>query len=500
MWREWRERQDLRARTDRVEPARASFRLAQDYTLPADQAVRGVQTAFATVTIEGRVEGDVVAVLGRVQVASTASILGSLVVIGGNASIQQGATVGRDLVVVGGALDAPATFAPGGEYVVIGLRGLGDTVQGIVPWFTRGLLWGRLIVPELPWLWGLVGLVFFVGVVLNLLFDSSVKAAAGALVAKPLSAYLTGLLVLLLMGPMLVLLAASLIGLIVVPFVACAILVASILGKIAVARAMGGGVMHESEEGNSRVLGLRSFVIGFAILCVACMIPIVGLLTWMTAEVFGLGAATMALFAALKRERPPAARPPAAPATTGFSAPTGTATPAGTAAAAVGAPTPASAWTAEGTGLDTTLPPSSPGPGGAASVAPVDLSIYPRATFLDRLAAFALDCILVGIASAILDFGHEGGFFALLLAYHIAFWAWKGTTLGGIITGLRVIRVQGAEMRFVDALVRGLSSVFSVAALGIGCFWMLQDPERQMWHDKIAGTVVLKVPRELVLA
>jgi uncharacterized RDD family membrane protein YckC len=29
---------------------------------------------------------------------------------------------------------------------------------------------------------------------------------------------------------------------------------------------------------------------------------------------------------------------------------------------------------------------------------------------------------------------------------------------------------------------------------------MLQDPERQMWHDKIAGTVVLKVPRELVLA
>jgi len=63
-----------------------------------------------------------------------------------------------------------------------------------------------------------------------------------------------------------------------------------------------------------------------------------------------------------------------------------------------------------------------------------------------------------------------------------------------------VIRVQGTALRFVDALVRGLSSVFSVAALGIGCFWMLHDPERQMWHDKIAGTVVLKVPRELVLS
>jgi uncharacterized RDD family membrane protein YckC len=47
--------------------------------------------------------------------------------------------------------------------------------------------------------------------------------------------------------------------------------------------------------------------------------------------------------------------------------------------------------------------------------------------------------------------------------------------------------------------VRGLTSIFSAVALGIGLFWMLNDAERQMWHDKIAGTVVVKVPRELVL-
>jgi uncharacterized RDD family membrane protein YckC len=28
---------------------------------------------------------------------------------------------------------------------------------------------------------------------------------------------------------------------------------------------------------------------------------------------------------------------------------------------------------------------------------------------------------------------------------------------------------------------------------------MLQDRERQMWHDKIAGTLVIKGPREVVL-
>ena len=130
------------------------------------------------------------------------------------------------------------------------------------------------------------------------------------------------------------------------------------------------------------------------------------------------------------------------------------------------------------------------------------LAQYPRATFLDRLAAFALYCILVAIANGLIDlnqYENDGSFFFLLLCYHVAFWAWKGTTLGGIICGLRVIRMQGTDLRFADALVRGLSSVFSIAALGIGCFWMLQDPERQMWHDKIAGTLVVKVPRHMAL-
>jgi uncharacterized RDD family membrane protein YckC len=42
--------------------------------------------------------------------------------------------------------------------------------------------------------------------------------------------------------------------------------------------------------------------------------------------------------------------------------------------------------------------------------------------------------------------------------------------------------------------------MFSIAVLGLGCFWMLQDPEHQTWHDKIAGTYVLKVPRHWALS
>jgi uncharacterized RDD family membrane protein YckC len=125
-----------------------------------------------------------------------------------------------------------------------------------------------------------------------------------------------------------------------------------------------------------------------------------------------------------------------------------------------------------------------------------DVAVFPRAAFLDRLAAFALDVILVVIAAQLLDLmRHENVFFLLLLGYHVGFWVWKGTTVGGIICQLRVVRIDGSPLRFVDALVRGLSAIFSLALLGIGCLWMIRDAESQTWHDRIAGTYVVKVPR-----
>jgi uncharacterized RDD family membrane protein YckC len=141
------------------------------------------------------------------------------------------------------------------------------------------------------------------------------------------------------------------------------------------------------------------------------------------------------------------------------------------------------------------LPPPPPPP-----VYTYGLAQYPRAVLFDRLAAFLLDCLLVAVARALFDFrGDDGWFWFLLLVYHIGFWAWKGTTLGGIVLNLKVTRTDGADLRFQDALIRGLSGIFSIASLGIGFFWMLQDPEGQTWHDKIAGTLVVKAPREVVL-
>jgi uncharacterized RDD family membrane protein YckC len=245
-----------------------------------------------------------------------------------------------------------------------------------------------------------------------------------------------------------------------------------------VSRAIGRGIIKPASE-EEGVQAFLCFVLGFAVLVFVYMVPVLGVITWTLTGVLGLGAAASTFRAGLRREQPArAVSPVAAPVVVH--------------AEAAMASEPAAAAPVSATFEPVVAIPSAPPAG--------DLALYPRAAFLDRLAAFALDCVLVAIAVQLLVFRNEDGWFPLLLlVYHIAFWTWKGTTLGGIICAVRVVRTDGTELRPIDAVVRGLSAIFSIAALGIGCFWMLQDAERQMWHDKIAGTLVVKVPRHMAV-
>jgi uncharacterized RDD family membrane protein YckC len=450
-------------------------RIGQDYTLRADESAQDVVVIFGNADISGHARGDVVVILGDARLSSTASVDGDFVVVGGAGVAASGATVGGDVVVIGGGLEAPVDFKPRGESVILGSTSLDGRLKAFVPWITRGLLWGRPIVPDLAWVWGIVGIFFVVYLALNVVFDRPVHACAEALADRPLTALTVGLLVLLLAGPVCALLAVSVIGIVVVPFVICALVVAGIVGKVGTARWIGMGIARrESGAEVTRLQSLIAFTIGFAIITAAYMVPGLGFIAWALLGVFGLGAATLAFMAAYRRENPaPAPRISPHVAASMPSQPEGAPSIADASAVAVSPPVPT-------------------GPPATAT----DLTSFPRAAFRDRLAAFVLDVILVALVYQILDvFKRDNTIFLLLLAYHIGFWAWKGATVGGIICQLRVVRIDGAPLRLADALVRGLSSIFSLAVLGIGCLWILRDPERQAWHDKIAGTYVVKVPK-----
>jgi hypothetical protein len=153
-------------------------RLGQDLTVAPGDVVREATVVFGNATIAGRVTGDLRVFFGTARILSTAVIDGDFITVGGGVNVQPGATARRDVVVIGGPLDAPAGFVAGGQQVVIGSGLLGGWLDAAVPYLSRGLLWGRVIVPGLPWIWGIVALFFLLYAALNLIFDRPVRACA----------------------------------------------------------------------------------------------------------------------------------------------------------------------------------------------------------------------------------------------------------------------------------------------------------------------------------
>ncbi|HEY6167209.1 MAG TPA: RDD family protein [Verrucomicrobiae bacterium] len=449
-------------------------RIGSDFTLKEGEKAGDVVVIFGKAQIDGTVEGDLVNVLGGVTFGSNAVVKGDAVIVGGSMTISSTNTsLQGDLVVVGGKLDAPADFKPGGEIIHPPLGDLFEHLGWLKDWFKGALLWGRPIAPTVGWVWAVAGIIFLVHFLLNLLFDRPLRVCTATLDAKPLTAFLVGILVLLLFGPVCILLIASAIGIIVVPFLFCALLIAAVFGKIAVARWIGGNVVRRGTP-EERFAPVRSFLIGALVIYLLYVIPIVGFATWALIRVIGLGAATLAFLQAFKKENPPTPTPaPATPTAPGFSA----ASNPGDAAAAT---------------------PPLVVPVALVGIPPLDLATLPRGTFGIRLAAFLLDFMLVMVTCGILGLiNHHGPgmFFSIFIAYRIALWTWRGTSIGGLVCNLRVVRVDGKPLRFADALVRGLSSIFSVMVFGLGFLWVIWDREKQAWHDKIAGTYVVRVPR-----
>jgi uncharacterized RDD family membrane protein YckC len=121
----------------------------------------------------------------------------------------------------------------------------------------------------------------------------------------------------------------------------------------------------------------------------------------------------------------------------------------------------------------------------------------PRAGFWRRLGAMALDGMLIGII-----FGPMGAgpmIMPMLAIYAALMWKLKGTTVGGIVCGLAVVRVDDRPVDWPTAIVRALGCFLSLVVIGLGFVWVAFDDEKQSWHDKIAGTTVVKAPRGVSL-
>jgi uncharacterized RDD family membrane protein YckC len=110
------------------------------------------------------------------------------------------------------------------------------------------------------------------------------------------------------------------------------------------------------------------------------------------------------------------------------------------------------------------------------------------------MAALLLDVLLIGFLMGVL---HHGSHLQLLVLaiYGAIMWKVRGSTVGGIVLDLQVVRLDGQPMDWETAIVRALACFLSLAVAGLGFFWIAFDSGRQAWHDKIAGTAVVRLRR-----
>lgn len=132
-----------------------------------------------------------------------------------------------------------------------------------------------------------------------------------------------------------------------------------------------------------------------------------------------------------------------------------------------------------------------------ALAAGIDLAML---TVLQVIAAAILATALGYHASYNMDTGAETSYFvfspvviiALVLAYFPGLWAWRGRTPGMRLFALRILDARdSSRIDATTALGRFGALLLAIAPALLGLLVAFGDPQRQAFHDRLAGTVVV---------
>lgn len=75
----------------------------------------------------------------------------------------------------------------------------------------------------------------------------------------------------------------------------------------------------------------------------------------------------------------------------------------------------------------------------------------------------------------------------------ILFWLARQATPGKMAVGARIVDAKtGGKPTTARLLIRYLGYYVAMLPLFIGILWVAFDPRKQGWHDKMAGTVVVR--------
>ena len=132
------------------------------------------------------------------------------------------------------------------------------------------------------------------------------------------------------------------------------------------------------------------------------------------------------------------------------------------------------------------------------------------AGFWVRLGATLIDTVIMMIVLGIplaLIYGEQDplgglyirGFWDFMLSYvvpiAVTIWFWLRFlgTPGKMVLKLRVVDAKtGGKLSIGQAIGRYFAYLVSMLPLGLGFIWIAFDSKKQGWHDKLAGSLVIR--------
>lgn len=435
--------------------------------------------------VNGSVNQDLVVIGGNLELGS--HVDGDVVVIGGKAVFKDGASVKGDLVTIGVENVYIQKVAVSGDKVIIAPWANGVTDR-LMKYVKNCILKGRFFAFSEPWSMVVLGGIIILMLLLAVIFPNALAKSVLVMEQRIFSALLIGILVPVIIGPVFIALAITVIGIPAIPALLLTLKGATLVGIFAICAHVGKQIVHIFSA-SAKLPLIGSALIGCVILSAVMTLPYIGGFISIAISSIGVGAAIIAIYEIIRNSCPKCA----------------------TASASAIAQTvnenPVKDDVVDNKNNMTSVIEAAATP--LSSSVQGTESLRHGATFFQRLGAATIDCILVMIIIGIVcepftSIGSDPDMcgsvkFMLLLVYLVSMWAWKQTTIGMIIFGLKIYRQDLRPVNFGVALIRALALILSIVPLGLGFLWIIWDEQHQGWHDKIAGTVICKVPEKMSL-
>jgi len=245
-------------------------KIGSDVTIEEGTKVHNVLAIGGQVTVEGVVENNIVALGGSVVLTRTAVVRGNVFALGGIIVRGRGAEVHGNVTEIN-ADDISAAIA----------NALSEEWEG----------WS--------WIFAIVSVAIFLGVLLLtvltvFLIPKPLRLIASAVREKPFKVTVWGLAGLVLVVPLAVLLAVSVVGIVLIPLEIALVLCAVLIGFISVSQLVGQKLFVILKRQDQSLM--RETIWGLIILWLIGWIPYVGWMVKVCAIVLGLGGVLLTRF------------------------------------------------------------------------------------------------------------------------------------------------------------------------------------------------------------